>query len=724
MNRLRWPLYEPSIKSSKPGMKIRNLQVQPHGPIDEKLEIQPKGLNLIYGRNETGKTFLLETMSAWLFGKGKGSPLKKVARVWDPMPSGSIEVSGVDGLQGESNLILDSSSKKNLQDHFVDELGMPGDLSELLLVRAGDTLLENPDDLVKRSLSASGMLQEIIDQGVSRTLQNSAFENGQIQGNHAGEIKRRNELKNKLTSLGELRVRYAQEQGSELDGLEQEISDLESEINKLEAAKKFKAYQVSQERKALLDNIEKQPKDLDELEDKIEQLKRVRTEIIGKNNRVASLTEELKHKDWADHAYARYRELEAKRMEPLATESRSNPVFLVLFIGALLATGGLYATLGLWGAVGGGVASIAFLLLWLLVKKEHQAIPPEEDPDLKKIKVEFKEKFGDELISEAYFQTKVEQLILFQGQKEESLRDLADLRNKETEWYARLDTRLGKHPEGTEIEEWNAQVSTWKNHLSGLEQAAQSKQSELDRLGILDAEFLSQDPEVAWDSDRSQELRKELESLARKSQQAQVELGELKTEIAAMTQINSVDWEKLISGLEQKIGESESEYQEITAEILGKIALVSTVHELQEKEDELITQNLQNSEFNQDIKEISGGRVNGFTWEGGELKLLREGLGNQSREFLSTGVKEQLMIALRILFARHYLKEQPCFLLLDDAFQHSDWERRERLVDHVIRLVLESGWQVFYFTMDDHLRDLFKQKGMELLADDFQSINL
>jgi len=700
-------------------MKIRNLQVQPHGPLDKKLEIEPKGLNLIYGRNETGKTFLLETMTVWLFGKGRHSPLKKVARAWDPMPSGSIEVSGVVGLEGESNLILNSSSKKNLQDYLVAELGMPRDLSELLLVRAGDTLLENPDDLVKRSLSASGMLQEIIDQGVSRTLQNSSFENGQIQGHHAGEIKRRNELKNKLTSLGELRGRYAQEQGSELDGLEEEISDLESEINKLQAAKKFRAYQVSQEMKTLLDNIEKQPKDLDELEDKIEQFKRVRTELSGKSNRVASLTEELKHKDWADHAYARYRELEAKRMEPLAAESGSNPVFLILFIGALLATGGLYATLGLWGAVGGGVASIAFLLLWLLVKKEHQEMARGEDVGLKKIRVEFKEKFGDELISEAYFQTKVEQLILYQGQKEESLRDLAELRNKETELFARLETRLGKHPEDTEIEEWNAQVSAWKKYLSELEQAAQSKKSELDRLGIPDAEFLNQDPGVAWDAIRFQESSNELELLKRRSREAQVELGELKTEIAAMTQTNSVDWEELISGLEQKIGEAESEYQEITAEILGKIALVSTVHELQEKEDELITQNLGNSEFNQDIKDIIGGRVNGFTWEGGEMKLVRQGLENQSREFLSTGVNEQLMIALRILFARHYLKEQPCFLLLDDAFQYSDWERRERLVDHVIRLVLESRWQVFYFTMDDHIRDLFVKKATNLIEDDF-----
>ena len=138
----------------------------------------------------------------------------------------------------------------------------------------------------------------------------------------------------------------------------------------------------------------------------------------------------------------------------------------------------------------------------------------------------------------------------------------------------------------------------------------------------------------------------------------------------------------------------------------------------------MIAQNLENSQFNADLQEISGGRVNGFVWEGGELKVVREGLGKFSREFLATGAKEQLMIALRTLFARQYLGETPCFLLLDDAFQNSDWERRELLVDHLIRLVRESGWQVFYFTMDDHLRDLFQRKARDLLPNEFEYLEL
>ena len=53
------------------------------------------------------------------------------------------------------------------------------------------------------------------------------------------------------------------------------------------------------------------------------------------------------------------------------------------------------------------------------------------------------------------------------------------------------------------------------------------------------------------------------------------------------------------------------------------------------------------------------------------------------------------------------------FLILDDAFQYSDWERRPKLVDQVFAMA-EKGWQIIYLTMDDNLRDLFCDKGKEL----------
>jgi uncharacterized protein YhaN len=58
-------------------------------------------------------------------------------------------------------------------------------------------------------------------------------------------------------------------------------------------------------------------------------------------------------------------------------------------------------------------------------------------------------------------------------------------------------------------------------------------------------------------------------------------------------------------------------------------------------------------------------------------------------------------------------------MLLDDAFQHSDWERRERLVAQVLSMV-QSGWQITYLTMDDHLRGLFDAAARQTLGEDYR----
>lgn len=53
------------------------------------------------------------------------------------------------------------------------------------------------------------------------------------------------------------------------------------------------------------------------------------------------------------------------------------------------------------------------------------------------------------------------------------------------------------------------------------------------------------------------------------------------------------------------------------------------------------------------------------------------------------------------------------FFLLDDAFLTADWARRERLVAATADLA-DAGWQILYLTCDDHLRGLFTDAGARL----------
>jgi len=65
----------------------------------------------------------------------------------------------------------------------------------------------------------------------------------------------------------------------------------------------------------------------------------------------------------------------------------------------------------------------------------------------------------------------------------------------------------------------------------------------------------------------------------------------------------------------------------------------------------------------------------------------------------------------------------PLFLILDDAFQHSDWHRRDTLVKQVIKMAI-NGWQVTYLSMDDHIRDLFLKYGKGALKKQFRYFEL
>ena len=81
------------------------------------------------------------------------------------------------------------------------------------------------------------------------------------------------------------------------------------------------------------------------------------------------------------------------------------------------------------------------------------------------------------------------------------------------------------------------------------------------------------------------------------------------------------------------------------------------------------------------------------------------------------------MLALRIGFSSKLLKKDTLFLILDDAFQHSDWERRETLVK-ILADIAKNGWQIIYLTMDDHIKGLFDKVGSKFKKDEFKSLTI
>ena len=149
---------------------------------------------------------------------------------------------------------------------------------------------------------------------------------------------------------------------------------------------------------------------------------------------------------------------------------------------------------------------------------------------------------------------------------------------------------------------------------------------------------------------------------------------------------------------------------------MAQICLTEVLEELRQEEDEVIRQNLESPVIQAPLSLITD-RYNSLFLDGDQL-MVRDDFGEFEISDLSTGAREQVLLALRLGIASRVLKQDKLFLILDDAFQHSDWHRRVRLTDQAVTLA-KQDWQVIYFTMDDHIRDLISERGNLHLGDDF-----
>jgi uncharacterized protein YhaN len=172
----------------------------------------------------------------------------------------------------------------------------------------------------------------------------------------------------------------------------------------------------------------------------------------------------------------------------------------------------------------------------------------------------------------------------------------------------------------------------------------------------------------------------------------------------------------LIQSLKENRGELAEQYRLETTEALAKILVNQELQRLRAQEDEKIRSRLRSEAVREPLRHVTG------RYERVELKGNQLVVSDPYNEFplaeISTGAQEQVLLALRIAFASMIMERQKAFLILDDAFQHADWQRRGYLLEEIVGLA-QAGWQILYFTMDDHIRDLFDEVGKETFGDQY-----
>lgn len=254
------------------------------------------------------------------------------------------------------------------------------------------------------------------------------------------------------------------------------------------------------------------------------------------------------------------------------------------------------------------------------------------------------------------------------------------------------------------LEKIKEEIKLNKERIKNLE-------GELSGLGISEKEFNTVDPGIEFSHQKMKEIEDQLNSVIEQIKNQEYNINNIKNNIIRITQDDySLDLNTLLNNLYSKEIELKNELIELEAILAAQILTHKAIENLQSEEDEKIIEILESEEFSKLLYSFTG-RYNKITIAQDKLMISND-YENYFLDDISTGTKEQVLLALRLAFAKRILKNESAFLILDDAFQHSDYERRELLIKTLYKIVNE-GWQIIYFTMDNHIKTIFKEKAPE-----------
>lgn len=697
-------------------IKIEQVNVKNLGPLND-FPCTFKQVNLFYGHNERGKTYLVEFIYRSIF-KNKSLSLR------DTSATGQVTLSGLARKYSQ----FSPSSKKKLEDYWEDSLpGLPRDFSKLLVVKGADldfasnTPAGIDDKVLKEYLSGEGLLEKISSK-IKPTEASATYENGRISGAKTGMLRDYQKIKTEIERIDDAILKVNENiSGARRFELERQIEELKKQYDALEQARKHLAYTLSGQISNLKTQLENLPEGLiSRVERNIDTYWQKSKELETKQVTLEKNREASKDFQWLELALAEYQKL---ILTGASLKPNSSLIWIVLSIIAIALTVLMVLIEQPYFAVGLILLAVIFGYFYLrgLTKQQTTLIYREE---LEKIVHDFETRFGDVVVvEEATMKNKVRELQPFFTSIElltddiqllsNELDNLELLVNKDLNTLLDFEVQKG---------DWPAIIKKLQVERKNLESNLRNKELELLRLDVDESDYLQDTINVQYDSYRLQTLTNDLKQLRDELKETEDGLQLLKQQVCNITgETIDSSWKNLIENLNSMRQDEVSQYKKVAASILARIKVNEVLGDLRTIEERRIEDGLSSSVISQALKATTG-HYDRIEKEYGTL-YVGDAYGHYLFSDLSTGAREQVLLGLRIGFASMLLAGTPLFLILDDAFQHSDWIRRVQLVDTLFDLA-NDGWQIIYFTMDDHIRTLFESKAKLTDFDQYQTINL
>jgi len=696
------------------GIIIKKISVKDLGPIKE-FNKEPGLLNLIYSKNEKGKSFLTEFIIASLFKDAKNWGLRDETN----NARGNVIIGGL----SEKDIEFSPKSKKKLEDFIEKERGLPQSLKRLLVVKSGKVEIDKNglnETLLREILSDKKLLEEIDHKIGPVSIKEAEITENTINMNKKGIGKTYYDTKKELKNMQKLwNDVISVYKAGELKGLENKKHRLEAEKEKIDRAKRHLAYRLSKQNDKLEKSLEPLEGILPEIKGTIKIYKKENQELIDEENEYRKLKEKGEDCQWFGKAKEAYNNIKDK-----ITVMPKKTILLSCLLSEFLAiiTAIYNRKLPTIGFIIFGLI-LAGIYLWR-VYKSTAYIGDKRELDL--LKQEFERKTGKKLVSGIDIEVELNECKKIPGildEREKNRKNKKeDLKEKGIEIIDKLQELTG---EIYREKEWGKIIKTKEEQRDAINREIEKNKNALGRLGVSSDEFLGIDPGVEYSAEEEKRVNDEYENAREELSNKEEAIKNLKIRVQQKIMDDRAveNWNELIEKLREKKKKIEKELEEIEAKIIGKNIVHCVIREFQEDEDEKIREGLKSDKIVRLLSGLTDGHYNSIEWEEDGLKI-----GNDYESYyfddLSTGTIEQVMLALRIGFASKLLDNSSMFLVLDDAFQHTDWERRENLIKNQIPMLIKDGWQIIYLTMDNHIKGLFDEVGNKLFSNEYESIVL
>ncbi len=708
------------------GIKIDKISVKDLGPI-KSFSSRFGIFNLIYSINEKGKTFLTEFIIRSLFRNiNRWSYLRKGGK-------GKVLVSGLE----KSTTDFSPASLKKLEDYWTEnEKGLPASIAKLLVVKGGEAGIDDSEGVskffIKEVLSGINILDKIdSDTNISKTIKKAKVEDGRINIADKGVGNKyhtkRNELEEIDTLFEEIESEYSE---GVIKSFKLKEKDLKERLSHLDRVKRHRAYLISEKIKKLQAELKMVPEDeLSRIENDLTLYRDKKQSLKQEEEKYKTALDESKDLKWMESALPHYKDLTLKNMKKpgislLVTCYISAAAGVAISVLFFLNNNffNIPHNIILFSLFFFFSASIVCCLLYIKRLNNFFKLIGQSEELIKIIK-EFKKRTGKELSDIALLESSLNRQ-RESSSRSEAIKERIDILDSELkELRLSISSKIITFTEkDTGEQEWDLIVSNLKRNNRSLKEQIDREKDKLGKFGISEADYLPEETEIEYSPQEYEEIQLKLEHTRKELEIREDKIQELKFKICQKTGDDlSIGWEELFKNLRKKMQDVENELREVTAFIAAGSSVHKIISELRQEEDTKIQEGLQSMAVLDPLKAITQ-KYDKLTLDGSRLIVSSKYDDFDIRD-LSTGAIEQVMLALRIGFTSKLLREDSLFLILDDAFQHSDWQKRKILIDKLAE-ISKKGWQIIYFTMDDHIKELFDKAGRQFKPGEYNSITL